>query len=132
MTFKTLLTSGDKIPENLVPVLDFVLINASALLMVAGIAHDYIEGTKLGRESIISGNAWKTLETFREEGRRGIIIYNYPLLLILFSLTFDKALDPRGLKKLHTLLRQRPAIVPLAQCRSYFRETQITKQLEIS
>jgi anthranilate phosphoribosyltransferase len=69
-TFKTLLTSGDMVPEQLVPVLDFVLMNASALLVVAGIADDYIEGTKLARESIISGKAWKALETFREAGKK--------------------------------------------------------------
>ena len=69
-TFKTLLTSGDKIPEQLVPVLDFVLMNASALLVVAGIAYDYIEGTKLARESIISGEAWKALEGFRDAGKK--------------------------------------------------------------
>ena len=68
--FKTLLTSGDKIPEQLVPVLDFVLMNASALLVVAGIANDFIEGTKLARESITSGNAWKAFESFREAGHK--------------------------------------------------------------
>jgi anthranilate phosphoribosyltransferase len=70
VTFKTLLTSGDKIPEQLVPVLHFVLMNASALLVVAGIACDYIEGTKLARESITSGNAWKAFESFREAGKK--------------------------------------------------------------
>jgi anthranilate phosphoribosyltransferase len=69
-TFKTLLMSGDKIPEQLVPILDFVLINASALLVVAGIAHNYIEGTKLARESIFSGKAWKAFESFREAGNK--------------------------------------------------------------
>ena len=69
-TFKTLLLSGDKIPEQLVPILDFVLMNASALLVVAGIAHDYIEGTKLARESIISGKAWEALVSFREAGKK--------------------------------------------------------------
>lgn len=69
-TFKALLASGDKISEELVPVLDFVLMNTSALLVVAGIADDYIEGTKLARESIISGKAWKALESFREAGKK--------------------------------------------------------------
>jgi anthranilate phosphoribosyltransferase len=75
-TFKTLLTSGDKIPEQLVPVLDFVLINASALLVVAGMAYDYIEGTKLARESIISGEAWKALESFRDAGKKAAQVIN--------------------------------------------------------
>ena len=69
-TFTTLLTSGDKIPEKLMPVLDFVLINASALLVVAGIANDYPEGAKIARESIFSGKAWKALETFRDTGKK--------------------------------------------------------------
>ena len=69
-TFKALLASGDKIPEQLVPVLDFVLMNASALLVVADIAKDYIEGTKLARESIVSGKAWKAFESFRETGNK--------------------------------------------------------------
>ncbi|KAF4617342.1 hypothetical protein D9613_005795 [Agrocybe pediades] len=69
-TFKTLLTSGDKIPEKLIPVMDFVLMNASALLVVAGLAADYKEGTRLARESITSGKAWEALTIFREAGKR--------------------------------------------------------------
>lgn len=68
VTFKTLLSSGDKIPKELVPVLDFVLMNASALLVVAGIAKDYKEGTELARQSVYSGSAWNALETFRDAG----------------------------------------------------------------
>ncbi|KAF8657324.1 hypothetical protein AX16_002246 [Volvariella volvacea WC 439] len=69
-TFKRLLGSGDKIPEELTPVLHFVLMNASALLVVAGIAEDYKHGTKLALESIVSGRAWAALEQFREAGRQ--------------------------------------------------------------
>lgn len=69
-TFKTLLTSGENIPEKLVPVLDFVLLNASALLVVAGIAKDYVEGTKFARDSITSGKAWEALTTFRDTGKK--------------------------------------------------------------
>ncbi|PPQ66951.1 hypothetical protein CVT26_009982 [Gymnopilus dilepis] len=68
-TFKTLLTSGDQIPDRLIPVLDFVLMNASALLVVAGIARDFKEGTQLARESVTSGKAWKALEIFRDAGQ---------------------------------------------------------------
>lgn len=68
-TCKTLLTSGDNIPERLKGVLDFVLMNASALLVVAGIAEDYVQGTKLALESITSGRAWSALEQFREAGQ---------------------------------------------------------------
>jgi anthranilate phosphoribosyltransferase len=50
------------------PVLDFVLMNASALLVVAGLADDYSHGTKLALESITSGKAWAALESFRETG----------------------------------------------------------------
>ncbi|KAF6755912.1 anthranilate phosphoribosyltransferase, TrpD [Ephemerocybe angulata] len=67
-TFKTLLSSGDQIPQNIVPVLDFVLMNASALLVVAGVAKDYKEGTELARQSVYSGKAWRALETFRDAG----------------------------------------------------------------
>ncbi|KAF9464189.1 anthranilate phosphoribosyltransferase, TrpD [Collybia nuda] len=69
-TFKTLLTSGKNIPKELIPVLDFVLLNASALLVIAGVAEDYVQGTKMAKESITSGSAWDALESFREAGRR--------------------------------------------------------------
>ncbi|ESK92849.1 anthranilate phosphoribosyltransferase [Moniliophthora roreri MCA 2997] len=65
-TFKKLMTSGSDIPESMKPVLDFVLINASALLVVAGIASDYREGVRLALDSITSGKAWTALETFRK------------------------------------------------------------------
>lgn len=69
-TFKTLLTSGEQIPESLTPVRDFVLMNAAALLVVAGRAQDYKEGVKLALESITSGKAWEALQTFKLEGQR--------------------------------------------------------------
>lgn len=69
-TFKTLLTSGAAIPEKLKPVLDFVLINAAALLVVAGTAQTYKEGVALALESVTSGKAWNALQTFKEEGQR--------------------------------------------------------------
>ncbi|KAF5382875.1 hypothetical protein D9757_007284 [Collybiopsis confluens] len=69
-TFKTLLTCGAAIPERLIPVRDFVCMNASALLVVAGVAADFKEGSKLALESIASGKAWSALETFREVGRK--------------------------------------------------------------
>lgn len=67
-TFKTLLTSGEHIPEALNPVLDFVLLNASALLVVAGIANDYKSGVELARKSIFEGHAWDALQIFRKAG----------------------------------------------------------------
>jgi anthranilate phosphoribosyltransferase len=69
-TFKTLLTSGENVPEALVPILEFVLVNASALLVVAGVASDYRDGVRLARESVYSGKAWNALEQFREAGRK--------------------------------------------------------------
>ncbi|KAJ7623292.1 glycosyl transferase [Roridomyces roridus] len=65
-TFTSLLTSGADIPDALKPVLDFVLINTSALLVVAGLAKDYVHGTELARDSITSGKAWAALQTFKQ------------------------------------------------------------------
>jgi anthranilate phosphoribosyltransferase len=45
---------------------DFVLINTSALLVVAGIAKDFKHGVELARESLTSGKAWQALQTFRQ------------------------------------------------------------------
>lgn len=45
---------------------DFVLINTSALLVVAGIANDFKHGVELARDSITSGKAWQALQTFRQ------------------------------------------------------------------
>ena len=65
-SFKTLLTSGNDLPENMTPLLEFVLLNASALLVVAGVAGDFVQGVKIARESITSGKAWAALEQFRD------------------------------------------------------------------
>ncbi|KAH7913354.1 glycosyl transferase family, a/b domain-containing protein [Hygrophoropsis aurantiaca] len=67
-TFKTLLTSGSNIPAHLTPVLHFVLMNASALLVVAGQATDYKDGVRRAMESITTGSAWRALECFRDAG----------------------------------------------------------------
>lgn len=68
-TFKLLLTSGPNIPSRLKPVLDFVLINAAALLVVSGNATDYKDGVRLALDSITTGKAWKAIELFKEVGR---------------------------------------------------------------
>jgi anthranilate phosphoribosyltransferase len=65
-TFKTLLTSGDNIPAQLTPILDIVLMNAAALLVVAGRADDLKESVRLARDAITSGRAWHALEMFRD------------------------------------------------------------------
>lgn len=70
-TFKELLTSGEAIPQRLTPVLHFVLMNAAALLVVAGVTADFKEGADLALKSITSGKAWDALETFREAGKAG-------------------------------------------------------------
>ena len=44
---------------------DFVLMNASALLVVAGVANDFKRGVELARESMTDGKAWEALQTFR-------------------------------------------------------------------
>jgi len=68
-TLKMLLTSGEAIPGLLTPVLDFVLMNAAALLVISGLAGGYEEGAEMAKESITSGKAWAALETFRRASR---------------------------------------------------------------
>ena len=45
---------------------DFVVINASALLVVAGVANDFKHGVELARDSVTNGKAWEALRTFKE------------------------------------------------------------------
>jgi anthranilate phosphoribosyltransferase len=71
-TFRALLDSGNDIPESLTPVLQFVLLNASALLVVAGLASDFKEGVALAMDSITSGRAWNALVAFRTAGREAL------------------------------------------------------------
>jgi anthranilate phosphoribosyltransferase len=66
VAFKALLASGDNIPAHLTPILDFVLMNAAALLVVAGRADTLKEGVRLAREAVTSGKAWHALGVFRE------------------------------------------------------------------
>ncbi|RHZ59358.1 hypothetical protein Glove_364g10 [Diversispora epigaea] len=49
------------------PVLDFILLNSSAALVVAGLAKDFKDGVRLARESISSGKAKKVLDEFRKQ-----------------------------------------------------------------
>ena len=46
-TFKLLLTSRGEIPAHIVPVLDFVLLNTSALLVLAGLAAGFEDGVQV-------------------------------------------------------------------------------------
>ncbi|KAH7928780.1 nucleoside phosphorylase/phosphoribosyltransferase catalytic domain-containing protein [Leucogyrophana mollusca] len=65
------LPSGFDIPVHLTPVLHFVLMNTSALLLVVGLAMDYKDGVRLAMESIALGKAWKALETVRDAAHYG-------------------------------------------------------------
>lgn len=44
---------------------DYILINTSALLVIAGVARSYAHGVELARNSISSGSALKALEGFK-------------------------------------------------------------------
>lgn len=57
---------NNELPEEN-PILDFVLLNAAALLVVSGVATDFKEGVIKARESIRSGKAKSVLESFRDE-----------------------------------------------------------------
>jgi anthranilate phosphoribosyltransferase len=61
-----MLKSQGDIPSELEPILDFILVNASALLVVGGTAKDYKDGVRLAKEAVHSGAAWTALTKFRE------------------------------------------------------------------
>ncbi|KAJ3983003.1 anthranilate phosphoribosyltransferase, TrpD [Lentinula detonsa] len=65
-TLEILLRSGEDIPQSKRPFLDFVLMNASALLVVSGLAESYTNGVKMAYEAVVSGQAWHALEGFRD------------------------------------------------------------------
>ncbi|KAL4262260.1 Nucleoside phosphorylase/phosphoribosyltransferase catalytic domain superfamily protein [Pleurotus pulmonarius] len=68
-TFKRLLNAGEDVPADLIPLLEWVCMNASALLFVAGLARDLKHGTELAMTSIKSGKAWEALALFRDAGK---------------------------------------------------------------
>ncbi|KAI4522176.1 anthranilate phosphoribosyltransferase [Schizophyllum commune Loenen D] len=73
-TFVRLLQrNGEPVEEELIPVLDFVIINAGALLKISGLAKTYKEGADMARESVLGGKAWSALVEFREQGRQAHI-----------------------------------------------------------
>ncbi|CAG8515744.1 15411_t:CDS:2 [Cetraspora pellucida] len=49
------------------PILDFVLLNSSAALVVSGLAKDFKDGVRVARESILSGRAKNALEEFKRQ-----------------------------------------------------------------
>ncbi|TRM68558.1 glycosyl transferase family, a/b domain-containing protein [Schizophyllum amplum] len=74
-TFERLLRrQGTEVEADLLPVLDFVLMNASALLVVAGVAKDFKEGVAVARASVVNGKAWEALEIFREQGQKAAVL----------------------------------------------------------
>lgn len=64
--------SLSELSDDLKPILDFVLMNAGAMLVVAGIAKDWKEGADLARKSIEEGKAWDALVQFKEAGERAL------------------------------------------------------------
>ena len=52
--------------------MDYVLLNAAALLYVSGKASSYREGVELARESIESGGAWAAFEGFRDASKKAM------------------------------------------------------------
>lgn len=47
------------------PIVDYILMNAAALAVVAGIADDWEHGVELAKNSIVLGAAYEALETFK-------------------------------------------------------------------
>ncbi|GAA6031315.1 hypothetical protein JCM8097_005599 [Rhodosporidiobolus ruineniae] len=64
------LLDGKLEPTN--PVENFVVLNAAALLVVAGQARDEKEGVEMARRSIREGGAKRALEQFREASQRAV------------------------------------------------------------
>lgn len=52
--------------------MDYVLLNAAALLYVSGKASSYREGVEFARESIESGGAWAAFEGFRDASKKAM------------------------------------------------------------
>ena len=68
--FKQLLMARDEDAlQDLKPVLEFVLMNAAAVLVVAGVASDLKDGVRRARESILNGSAWNAFKGFRDWDR---------------------------------------------------------------
>ncbi|THU79567.1 glycosyl transferase, partial [Dendrothele bispora CBS 962.96] len=68
-TFKDTLDHLDgKVPAKLEPVLHFTLMNASALLVIAGVMKTFKEGVRLAEECVRSGKAREAFGKFRDVG----------------------------------------------------------------
>lgn len=70
LVLKKLLNPDSNLPlpsnftSSLDAIKDFILINAAALLFIAGVAESYRDGVELARRSISEGKAWKALQSF--------------------------------------------------------------------
>lgn len=89
--FKALLASGSQIPEQLLPLMDWVSMNASALLVVAGVTQDYVEGVKLAKESVTSGKAWEAFEIFRDAGKHAAAVCTLTIIVIFLLISLYTA-----------------------------------------
>jgi anthranilate phosphoribosyltransferase len=80
LTFETILANSTQPPSHLSApaspespsypaILDYVLLNAAALLHVSGRAKDWKDGVRLARESIESGGAKAAFEGFRDTSK---------------------------------------------------------------
>ncbi|POW08611.1 hypothetical protein PSHT_09499 [Puccinia striiformis] len=63
------LLDGDFKTKKHEAILDFVLLNASALIVLSGKTNDFKEGVKLARDSLVSGKAKATIHSFREKAQ---------------------------------------------------------------
>ena len=83
LTFETILANSTQPPPHLsapagpdspsLPaVLDYVLLNAAALLHVSGRAKDWKDGVRLARESLASGGAKAAFEGFRDTSKQAM------------------------------------------------------------
>jgi anthranilate phosphoribosyltransferase len=63
-----LATPLDRVNPSYLPILDFVLMNAAALLVVSGVAKNPKHGVELARESVTTGKAWDAVLRYREVG----------------------------------------------------------------
>jgi len=83
LTFDAIISNTDQAPSHLsapasaespsLPaILDYVLLNAAALLHVSGRATDWKDGVRLARESLASGGAKAAFEGFRDTSKQAM------------------------------------------------------------
>ena len=83
LTFTALLNKSEQPPSHLSApaspespslhaILDYVLLNAAALLYVCGRAKDWKDGVRIARESLQSGSAKAAFEGFRDTSKKAM------------------------------------------------------------